>query len=218
MDSSGRSRPPKMNSRLVALGVGATLFAGCGSSGASGAGPGLASQVCLRGDVPADFHSQTSGDFTPRNLADLSPSGETRLGQLSATGLRGGHFAYWKQAVESPPFDPPLDIVCQVLEFDSEGDASGFLAGIRPEPGDLATTALVWLPEGKRTVNEEPSPLVAARAFAMRAEDSQTSVEISAVVLADGRFVRTVYLGGNGRNATVAEAGAIQQAMLTRLK
>ena len=204
--------------RLVALGVGASLFAACSSSRESGVGAGLASQVCLQADVPSGFHRQTSGDFTPRNLADLSPSGEARLGQLSATGLRGGHFAYWKQAVGAPPFDPPLDIVCQVLEFDSADHASGFLAGIRPEPGDLATTALVWLPEGARTVNEEPSPLAAGRAFAMRAEDSQTSVEISAVVLTDGRYVRTVYFGGNGRHATVAEAGAIQQAMLKRLR
>ncbi|MEO6398617.1 MAG: hypothetical protein ABIP13_09140 [Tepidiformaceae bacterium] len=207
-----------MNSRLFALGIGASLFAACGSSRENGAGAGLGSQVCLQADVPGDFHRQTSGDFTPRNLADLSPSGEAHLGQLSATGLRGGHFAYWKQAVGAPPFDPPLDIVCQVLEFWSEDDASGFLAGIRPEPGDLATTALVWLPEGARAVTEEPSPLASSRAFAMRAEDSQTSVEISAVVLADGRFVRTVYFGGNGRHATAAEAGAIQQAMVTRLR
>lgn len=197
----------------------ALVSAACSSWGSSNEQTtALESQVCLQSDVPADFQQQTSGDFTPKNLADLGPKPDARLRQLEASGLRGGHFAYWKQAVGSPPFAAPLDLICQVLEFDSNAHAANFVAAIRPEPADLATTALTWLPNGSRTVIEKPAGLATARAFSISAEDSQALVEISAVVLADGHFVRTVYLGGNGRKGTIADAATIQERMSQRLK
>ena len=206
--------------RFAAVALAAWFVAGCGASAIRGeASTGLESQVCLQQDVPADFHRQTSGDFTAQNLADLGPGPEQRLRQLAAAGVRGGHFAYWKQTVGSPPFDPPLDIICQALEFDSDAHATAFVRAIRPDPADLATTALTWLPDGARTVFEEPATFSsAARAFAIRAEDSQTSVDINAVVLPDGRFVRTVYLGGNGRRGTIIDAVRVQQQMAARLR
>lgn len=196
------------------------FLAGCASpGGGDDRVAGLEVQVCLQQDVPADFRRQTSGDFTPQNLADLGSNPKQRLQQLATEGMRGGHFAYWKQTVGSPPFEPPLDIVCQVLEFDSAPAAATFVQTIHPEPADLATTALTWLPVGSRTVFEAPTTLSpAARAFAIRAEDSQTSVDISAVVSADGRYVRTVYLGGNGRRATIVDAEAIQKHIAERLR
>ena len=196
------------------------LLAACAARGSGEVHvAGLENQVCLQQDVPADFRRQTSGDFTAQNLADLSPNPKQRLQQLATAGMRDGHFAYWKQTVGSPPFEPPLDIVCQVLEFDSAPAAAAFVQTIHPEPADLATTALTWLPEGSRTVFEAPTTLSpAARAFAIRAEDSQTSVDISAVVFADGRYVRTVYLGGNGRRGTIVDAEVIQKHMAARLR
>ncbi|MEP7216249.1 MAG: hypothetical protein ABI782_08350 [Anaerolineaceae bacterium] len=210
-----------MNSaRLVALSITSILVVGCASHGnADDHVTGLENQVCLQPDVPADFRRQTSGDFTAQNLADLGPNPEQRLKQLAAAGMRDGHFAYWKQTVGSPPFEPPLDVICQALAFDSESHAAAFVQAIRPRPDDLATTALTWLPDGSRTVTEEPTTLSpTARAFAIRAEDSQTSVEISAVVFPDGRFVRTVYIGGNGRPASVVDAVEIQLHISERLQ
>ena len=210
-----------MNSaRLAALSVSSLLLAACAAQGSGEVHvAGLENQVCLQQDVPADFRRQTSGDFTAQNLADLGPNPEQRLQQLATAGMRGGHFAYWKQTVGRPPFEPPLDVICQVLEFDSEVQASAFVDAIRPDPEDLATTALTWFPDGSRTVTEEPTTLsAAARAFAIHAEDRQTSVDISAVVFPDGRFVRTVYLGGNGRRASVIDAVLIQRRMSGRLE
>lgn len=205
---------------MAALAIGATLAAGCGGAGtAKDNTTGLENQVCLQQDVPTDFHPQTSGDFTPQNLADLGPGPDQRLRHLAGAGLRGGHFAYWKQSVGSPPFDPPLDIICQVLEFDSEAHAAAFVLAIQPTPSDLVTTALMWLPQGSQTVVEQPATLLPpARAFAIRAEDSQTSVDISAVVLPDGNYVRTVYLGGNGRRGSIVDAALVQERMSARLK
>ena len=211
----------KVTSRpLAALSLAATLVAACGNpESQDGSGAGLEKHVCLQEDVPADFRRQTAGDFTPQNLADLGPGPDQRLRQLAAAGMRGGHFAYWKQNVGSPPFEPPLDIICQVIEFDSEANAAAFVQAIRPEPEELATTALTWLPDGSRTVVEAPATLSpGARAFAIRAEDKHTAVDISAVVLPDGRFVRSVYLGGNGGRGTIAEAAQIQRQMAKRLE
>ena len=216
-----RNRQPRVTKAGVAvISLAASLFAGCGILGNSDdSGSGLANQVCSQDDVPAGFRRQTAGDFTPQNLADLGPGPDQRLRQLAAAGLRRGHFAYWKQNVESPPFDPPLDIVCQVLEFDSAQAATAFVQSLRPEPADLSTTALAWIPDGSRAVFEAPSTLPSpARAFEIRAEDSQTSVDISAVVVPDGRYVRTVYLGGNGRRGTIVDAAKVQQQMSSRLK
>ncbi len=216
-----RNRQPKVTSaRLAALSLAAALLAGCGIAGsADEAGTGLENQVCQQEDVPAGFRRQTAGDLTPHNLADLGPGPDQRLRQLAAAGLRRGHFAYWKENIGTPPFDPPLDIVCQVLEFDSAPAAAAFVQSMRPDPADLSTRTLTWLPEGSRTVFEAPSTLEPpARAFAIRAEDTQTSVDISALVVPDGRYVRTVYLGGNGRRGTIVDAAQVQQRMSARLK
>jgi hypothetical protein len=207
---------------LLAVGL-AFAAASCGSDrNASDPGDVLEQQVCTQSDVGAGYREQTSGDFSLGNVADLSSQPENRRRQLEAAGLQRGHFAYWKHSVGSPPFEPPLEIVCQVMEFKTPEQAQQFVAQLRAEPDDLATSAMTWLPDGKRTIEEQPvhgaNPLPAtARGFHLEARDSNIDVSVYAVVVPAGRYVRSVYVGDGGGSGSLAEALEVQAQVLERL-
>jgi hypothetical protein len=215
--NSGRLLP------LLAVGL-ALAAASCRSDrNASDPGDALDQQVCTQSDVGAGYRQQTSGDFSLNNVADLSSDPGGRRLELEADGLQHGHFAYWKHSVGSPPFKPPLEIVCQVLEFATDEQAQQFVAQLRAEPDDLATSAMTWLPDGKRTIEERPlsgSDLLpaAARGFHLEARDSNIDVSVYALVAPAGRYVRSVYVGDGDDSGSLAEAMAIQVRVRERLK
>lgn len=227
MGLSAPSPSRTVNSRqllpLLAAGL-AFAAASCRSErNTSDPGDLLDQQVCTQSDVGAGYREQTSGDFSLANVADLSSAPDSRRRQLEADGLQRGHFAYWKHTVGSPPFEPPLEIVCQVLEFATGEQARQFVAGLRTEPDDLATSAMTWLPDGKRTIEEQSpvpgsDPLPAqSRAFHLEARDSNIDVSVYAVVVPVGRYVRSVYVGDGRGSGSLAEALAIQARVSERL-
>ena len=132
-----------MPSKLPALLLtAAMLLAGtaCSDDSASSASAkALDHQLCTSSDVGPDFREEAAGSFTPGNLADLASNSSARRDQLDAAGLKDGRFAYWKHLVADPPFPPPLEIVCQAMEFGSSEQAAAYVSGLHATPEDLAS-------------------------------------------------------------------------------
>jgi hypothetical protein len=213
-------------SAFVALAVVLTS-AGCATeSKADGA---LGRQVCIESDLGGSYIEKTSGDVSVDNLAALSDNPSAMRDRLTRAGLRGGRFAYWVHTVPKPPFDPPLEVVCQALEFRSDEQAAAFVHDLQPTPDDLASTAIAWLAEGDRHVEEfvlsragaQPGTPVATgpRAFKITARGNDVDFTIYASVESDGRFVRTVYVGRNGDPSGVTwdDAASVAMAIEHRL-
>jgi len=211
-----------MNPHLAWLVPVATLATvGCfGGDKDVGLPPDLASFVCVPGDLPGDYLQQTEGDFSRDDLAGLASNADKRRAELKAAGLLGGHVNYWKQAVAEPPFAPPLDIVCQVMAFSTEAQASKFVAGLRADAVDLATTGLAWLPTGARSVVEERSGIESlprgSRAFRIEAEDRHLRVTLYAVVMPSKAHVQTVYIGNGNGAASLPDAVGIAKRLAER--
>ncbi len=201
---------------------GATLLASaCSGSGSAASAKSLKGQVCTSPDLGQDFRIETQGDFTVGNLADLAADASTRKKALEDAGMEGGYFAYWKHHVGGPPFPPPAEVVCQAMEFATDADAGDFVAAMKPTPEDLATSAIAWVPDSNRKVAEEDltvGDLPSARAFKLTASDSNVSLSLDIVVVASGRYVRSVYAGGERGADELGQAEAIQQRMEQRLR
>jgi hypothetical protein len=207
---------------LLALGgamLVATACSGSNAGTATAAQEALQNQVCTQADLGPDYREETAGDFSAGNLADLSTDAPTRRSALDAAGLKRGYFAYWKENVNDPPFNPPNEVVCQVLEFGADAEATAFVAAMQPTPEELVTTAIAWIPASSRSVSEEAVGgigLPHSRAFRLSASDKDIDVSLFAVVVPDGRYVRSAYTGGQDSKATVADAVAIEDKISAR--
>ena len=222
------SVPPmrtRMSTRasLAILGVGgaALLLTACSGSpsAANASETALRSHVCTQADVGPDFRQENAGDFSPSNLAGLASDPAQRKRELESAGLTGGYFAYWKHNVSDPPFEPPLEIVCQALEFSNPEQAAAFVANLRPTPEALVSTALAWIPESNRSVTEQPLDNAAgthARAFRLTASDTEQSVALEVVFQPSGRFVQSVYAGGPGSTEPLANVEALASLVAAR--
>lgn len=163
--------------------------------------PRLDQMACQGDDVPGQFSFQTAGTFTLGNLAGLAPDPEGRRTELRDAGLRAGFFANWREATSKPPSDPPADLTCQVLGFETTEQAMAFVEGMEGTPDGVVSSAITWLPRDDRAVAEIPAPESAperARAFRISARDADVAVEVFAVVVRNGAYVQSVYVGGQG--------------------
>lgn len=173
---------------------------GCESDVDSGAaGKGLDDQVCTQADVGPNFNHQTAGGFTPANLASLVEGDGLSEQALRAGGMRQGHFVYWKEVVEKPPFQPPIDVVCQVIEFDSEADASAYAARLQADPSILRGTVIGLLPRYAE-VTTKRAPAQGSNGFVMEmtGESEAGPLAVRVSVVTAGRFVRLVLAGSEG--------------------
>jgi hypothetical protein len=171
--------------------------------------------VCQPGDLPETYRHQAAGNFSLGNLADLAPNPTARRAQLRAAGVKGGYFSTWREAVGDPPFPAAIDIVCQVIRFDTAEEATAFVAAMKPTPGDLATAAISWLPDDDQTAEELPAP-AHMRAFRVSADDPAQRVTIFAVVATNGPYLQTVYAGNAGDRASLDIASTAETALLKR--
>lgn len=158
------------------------------------------------------------GEFTLRDLADRHPEPRRREADLRAAGALDGHLSYWAEVVERPPFDPPTEILCQAVRFESAAQATAFVAALGP--GEVAATAMAWLPGDDRTVEElslDGADLwPGARAFRVVASDDAARVTLYAVVAANGRYVHTVMMGGRAGRTALEDAVAVHVSLAGR--
>lgn len=174
--------------------------------------------ICQTGDVPTDYLLQISGDFTSSEFADLAHFTEGDQATLREAGFVGGRFSYWKQLVSKPPFDPPVNILCEALEFSSEEGAARYVSALDPATyGEVP--GLTWLPEGDREFTAVPPTggVLSTRAFLVRATGSPTDVYMAWLVTPRGRFVLATFLGSTHASTTYEEqAGEVHSRLLER--
>lgn len=178
----------------VLLLAAAALFASCDSSVDAATAATLASRLCTLDDLGGGYLHQTDGDFFPEDLAALPDAPDGRLKALRTAGFVRGRLIYWKASVEKPPFDPPVSVYCQVMQFSTTAQAAAFAASLAPAREDLETAGLTFLPSGRLQVDEGP-PSDSVRVFTIRANEGWN---VAAAVEPDGPYVVSVYTGGRG--------------------
>lgn len=171
--------------------------------------------------MPTGYTPQTSGDFSLGNLADLASDPAQRRTQLHAYGVNGGYFSTWRQTVGEPPFPPAIDVLCQVIRFDTADHAQAFVLSLQPTLTDLEDSTISWVPQGgagEVQVISDPGPSLpaGARAFHMTSTSTETSVAVYAVYAATGPYVQTVWVGSRTDSATLDEASTIEAAIAGR--
>ncbi len=109
-----------------------------------------------------------------------------------------------------PPFDPPLNLLCQVLEFDSPEDAAAYAS----EPGSAAPqwAGLGWLPDNGLVVE-------ATGADGQRITFQQAGQDVTVLVRhgTSDRYFYSVYLGQDAKTPPEAELGGILAAVAARI-
>lgn len=186
---------------LLALLPGLAWIAACapGEVGTSE----LDQHLCAHETLGDEFQELVRGNFTPKDLADLSDDADRREGEYRQAGMKRGKFVYFKEVLPRPPFEPPITVVCQVIEFDTDDAAGQWLRGLD------ATDALESLAFGRvprEDIHEEETPPPTGfgtdsgqvRQFeaAGGAGDERTLAYY--LVGSEGRFVRAVSVGRRG--------------------
>lgn len=216
-----RGGTPLARSSALAAGLLLLLGTSCQAGKSSPAEIPLDTLACIRADVPPDYSPQTSGGFSLGNLADLASDPARRRSELHADGVAGGYFSTWREMVGEPPFPPAIDVLCQVIRFGTDDQASAFVASLHPTRADLEDSTIGWLPQGANSQVAEVSTTLQAlpsraRAFHLSSGDDSTSVVIYAVVAATGPYVQTIWVGDHDGKATLAQAGALEAAITAR--
>ncbi len=182
---------------LAALGI-LAVVAGC-----SGDPKLLADRACKEEHLPEGLERLTFG-----NLSRSEMGREVGAAPLEAAGVEGGYFAYWKERRGSLEDDPAIEVVCQVVAFGDEGEASRFVSELPADPDWLSiTVAGIALAEGTGITELAGE---GARAFRLDEPDGRVRY---AVVVARDRFVLSVHLGGPEGDVSVEAAVAILETM-----
>lgn len=156
--------------------------------------------LCTQQDVGSNYQQLTDGDFSVKDLADLGPNSSARQKELRAAGVQHGRFVLFKESLPRPPFDPPVNVICQALQFDSPEHARAFVRALQPDDS-LATTAMTWIPEANRdfaTVNaaESPAPRGEEWArFVIRAGEAEQTMNAVYDATSSGSTVFTIVTG-----------------------
>jgi hypothetical protein len=191
-------RDSRFSIRHLTLGylIGAAVLVS--SCGGDSKGEDLEPYLCTREDVGDEYQELARGNFSPRDLADLGPDPASRVREFEDAGMKRGRFAFFKQSLPRPPFEPPIDLLCQVIEFESEAAALAFVEEIEPEDS-LATTAMAWIPGNEREFEEagRPDSTPGLRMFSIVAGSNETKIYAGMIVGAESNIIRTVAVGSN---------------------
>ncbi|MCC7362852.1 MAG: hypothetical protein IT303_00650 [Dehalococcoidia bacterium] len=169
--------------------------------------------VCLDADVPDGYLLQVTGTFTGDDIEELVAD----EGARAPDGLEGGTFSYWREIVSQPPFDPPIAILCEALQFDTAELASAFVRGLQPGV-EMTLPSLVWLPDEGRQFTEvqggEGSP--PGRFFRVSAQEDGAEVHLFAAYVTNGRFVQAVFVGDKEGRAGLDDLAALVERVHAR--
>lgn len=209
-------RPLRLrNSRLWARAAGAALlFAACSDASEEG-DRSLDRYLCTSDDLTWEFQQQTTGSFSANDLGSLGDGTDERKAAYREAGLQRGRFVFWKESLPKPPFDPPINVVCQVLVFESAAQADSWVDGLVADSAEIAATGIVWLPGGQRTAEEVDDP--AGRTFRIEAEEGPASVRLWATYEVRENLVLSVFAGDREGRLELADVREIQAARNARL-
>ncbi len=195
-----------IRSSLAAPLMAVAVLAGCQASPRFDGLP-LDPYLCEAEDLPFDAIEQTRGDFTAADLGGLSRDPEARKAEYRAAGMEGGRFVFWKQALPRPPFEAPVNVVCQALSFESADQAAAWVAGLAAEPRAVRDSGMLWAPlEGSQA---EELPAREGRLFRLEAAEGDARVRLYALHEARGKVVLSVFVGDRDGRTEAATALAI---------
>jgi hypothetical protein len=198
-----------------AVGLLGLVVAGC--SDASEAGDvALDRYLCEQSDLEGRFLQLVSGAFSRDDLGGLGLDPEERKREYRAAGMQRGRFVFWKQGLPRPPFDPPMNVVCQVLVFETAAQAAAWVSALAPDASDVAASGIIWLPGREREVTEI-EPIAGGRAFRVVAEEGNARVTLIATYEAEGNIVRSVFAGDRDGAVTAEYVAAIRERQERRL-
>lgn len=199
----------------LAAGIAGLVLVGC--SDASEAGDSaLDRYLCEQDDLDGRFLQLVSGAFSGDDLGGLGLDPGERKREYRAAGMLRGRFVFWKEGLPRPPFDPPVNVVCQVLVFETAAQAAAWVAGLDADAADVAASGIMWLPGGAREV-EEIQPIAGGRAFRVTAEEGPARVTLIATYEAEANIVRSVFAGDREGTVTEEYVRAIRERQEQRL-
>ena len=182
------------NRRILAVCILLGLFAGGCTSTSDLAS--LDSYLCSRSALGGDFKELTRGNFTPRDLSGLRRAHGPATTTVGDTGFVRGAFVYYKSVLPKPPFDPPANVVCAVMEFQSTEDADAWVGALSPRTA-ASSIVLGMLPgEGFEAHAETVPNGVEASAFRVTSDGPAGRTNVLLVVGARERYVTSVAWGG----------------------
>lgn len=150
--------------------------------------------LCTQEDLGDEYQELTRGEFTPRDLANLADDADSRERDFRTAGMKGGQFVFFKQSLEKPPFEPPINVVCQVTEFESEEAAQKWVAALERE-SSIDTIAIAWIPEQRHRIRENDSLSGPARLFEVSAGTDAERLAAGIYSINLGHLVSTVAVG-----------------------
>lgn len=205
-----------MKSRLL-LGAAAVSLALAGCSDASEAGDSALNRyLCEQDDLDGRYLELVSGAFSRDDLGGLGLDPEPRKREYRAAGMERGRFTFWKESLPKPPFEPPINVVCQVLVFSSAEAARDWVESLDADAADLAASGILWLPGGERET-EEIEPIAGARSFRVVAAEGPARVTLIATYAAEGPIVRSIFAGDRDGRVTPEYVRAIRERQDARL-
>jgi hypothetical protein len=172
--------------------------------------------LCRQDDLDGRFLELVSGSFSRDDLGGLGLDPEARKREYRAAGMQRGRFVFWKESLPKPPFDPPMNVVCQVLVFESPEQAEDWVASLAADASDVAASGILWLPGGERTT-EEIEPIAGARAFSVTAKEGPARVTLIATYATEGSVVTSVFAGDRDGRVTADYVRAIRERQQVRL-
>ena len=209
---------------LIALGSGtfALIAAACSGNGSSAPPPRAAAMTCSQSDAGESFLLQATGNYSARDLAAASERETER--SLREAGMLGGRFSYWRETVQRPPFEPPIELLCEALEFGSPEQAATFVRSRAEGPNPVPS--INWprdrLSAGKGEVRfaetTMPEGVAIAKRFAGTFEDGSARGKVEMLWLPLGRFVLVVSAGDRDGRVTTDDVAAVMARLYERTK
>jgi hypothetical protein len=173
---------------------------------------------CDGDHLPGEFLRQTGGDFTASELAARGFGPRPEGFEQRPTPL-GGSFSFWKEAVDHVPFDPPMHVVCQVLVFESEEGARGFVDALRADAAWLSRASIAWPEQGGLEVEETTSDQaliddnLVIRTFDASTVAGTEPVRLVLAFVAEGPLMLAIYAGGPGLEPAIEDYHAALRGM-----
>lgn len=210
--------PPHLRLKSSRLGVAALavalLVSACSDASEEG-DKSLDQYLCAREDLSWEFQQQTSGSFSANDLGSLGDGTDERKAAYREAGLQRGRFVFWKESLPGPPFDPPFNVVCQVLVFETAHQAQAWVDSLVADSAEIAATGIIWLPDGDRTAQEVDDEI--GRTFRVEAVEGPASVRLWATYEVRENLVLSVFAGDREGRLDLADVRDIQAARNARL-
>lgn len=181
------SKPKTPKTSWIFLGAVALAGVACGGFDDS---PGAFD--CDPASLPGEYIRQSGGEYGSSELRAAAPT-EGGLDPREFELLEVS-FGFWKEDVDSVPFAPPVNVVCEGLRFASEAHAARFIRALEPERTILASTSATW-PRGAEFEVRELEDLGEPGVRAFVSEEHGGNRVMLSLFVADGAVVRALHAG-----------------------